>query len=54
MPPMQKLEQKFYDRAQELLRSGNFIEASDASVKNGVIEACWIMMTRKKEEIMIY
>ena len=37
---------------QELLRSENLIAVCDTSVKNGALGACWMIMTREKEELM--
>ena len=37
---------------QEFLGSGKMIAAYDASVKNGLMGACWVMMTRENEKIM--
>ena len=48
------LEKPFLDRTQELLKAGKVIVACDASVKNSVMGALWVMMKREREEIIIH
>ena len=48
------IEQPFCDRTQGLLKARKVTSACDNSVKNGVMGAFWIMMTRENEELIIY
>ena len=51
-PSPETLKQSFCKKTQELLKCGKIIVACDASVKNDVMGAWWVMMIRDKEELM--
>ena len=46
------IEQPFCDRTQGLLKARKVTSACDTSVKNGVMGACWVAMTRENEDLI--
>ena len=48
----ENLEPPFTEKMQELLRKGEVIVACDSSVKDGIMGAYWVIMTRKNEKLL--
>ena len=48
----ENLDPPFAEEIQESLRKGEVIAACDASVKDGIMGAYWVIMTRKNEKLL--
>ena len=48
----ENIEPPFAEEIQESLRKGEVIAACDASVKDGIMGAYWVIMTRKNEKLL--